>query len=116
MRAEVVTQQFVTLLQSVRLPHGWQQRFDLRCRELVEALDSGDAQTRREGLEDEQRRLINAYRKGYINDQQLDDAIAEIRSELADIPMAPVQDYEDFHQRAIEVAQILDNLVPFQDG
>jgi site-specific DNA recombinase len=112
-RAEVLTQQFGALLQQVRLPQDWQQRLIMRCHDVVESMNSGDAHQRRQALEGEQSRLIHAYRKGYIDDQQLEEEIATIRAELAAIPMALIHDFEQFLQRATEVAGLLGDLATY---
>jgi DNA invertase Pin-like site-specific DNA recombinase len=112
-RAVTLTQQFAALLQQVQFPADWQTQLVVRSREIVASIDSGLPQERRQALEAEQSRLIQAYRKGYIDDQRLGEEIGEIRAELAKIPIAPTHDFEGFLERALEVAEMLGDLASY---
>jgi DNA invertase Pin-like site-specific DNA recombinase len=112
-RAETLTQQFATVLQQAHFPADWQTLLVVRCREIAASIDSGSSQERRQALEAQQSRLIQAYRKGYIDDARLGKEIGEIRTELAKIPMAPIHDFEEFLERAQEVADMLADLANF---
>jgi DNA invertase Pin-like site-specific DNA recombinase len=112
-RAQTLTQQFATVLQQLQLPTDWQARLAVRCGEIAESIDSESPQERRRTLEAEQSRLIQAYRKGYIDDARLGEHVEEIRAELAKIPMAPIHDPEEYLERAQEVADMLSDLATY---
>jgi transposase len=112
-RASTLTQQFATVLQQVHLPAEWQPQLVMRCRQMVASINSGSPQERRQALEAEQSRLIQAYRKGYIDDACLGEQIGEIRTELAKIPMALIHDLDSFLERAQEVADLLGDLADY---
>jgi DNA invertase Pin-like site-specific DNA recombinase len=112
-RAEVLTQQFATMLQQVRFPSDWRSEVADHCRGIIASFDSGEPQKRRQELEAQQSRLIQAYRKGYIDDRQLGEDIAAIRTELARIPMAPLHDVGGIVERALEVGEMLSDLATY---
>jgi DNA invertase Pin-like site-specific DNA recombinase len=114
-RADTLTQQFAALLRQVQFTGDWQTPIVTRCKMIRASIDSGSPQTHRQALEAEQSRLIDAYRKGYIDDRKLGEDIAELRKALARIPMVPLHDFEGFVERALEVAEMLSDLATYWD-
>jgi hypothetical protein len=73
-RAATVVRQFGELLASVTLPAHWREAVAARCDETEGERDDAakQAQARRVELEAEQKRLVQAFTKGYLAEVDLD--------------------------------------------
>src|SRR5262249_23548397 len=92
-KSAVVIQQFGELLAALHLSSGWRGGIA----ERVQAADGDDtherhAQTGREELEAEQKRAVLAYTKGLLAEEDLDEIIQPIRTELQSLPMPQLRD------------------------
>lgn len=70
----------------VHLPASWREAVAQRCEEASYNASSDQVQQRRADLEAEQKRLVQAFAKGYLPERDLDTQIDRIRAELQTLP------------------------------
>ena len=114
-RSSLVVTQFGDLLKSVELPLAWREAIAEQCRAAnnVDDSDSGRILRRRAELEEEHKRLVNLYAKGYITERELDEKVERIRSELFELPIPEVRDPEKATQEALSAGETLGRMVDY---
>ena len=86
--SKLVESQFGDLLASVALPESWRGAIAAQCAaDAVQHRDDDRGVARRRELEAERRRLVTAFGKGYLPEEELDAQMARLRTELATLPM-----------------------------
>ncbi len=89
-KSSTVIKQFEEMLSSVTLPPLWRQIIAQQCSVEGEKDDVTErVLTRRAALEAEQKRIISAFIKGDITEEDLDTQMERIRSELYELPVRP---------------------------
>jgi AcrR family transcriptional regulator len=107
-KAANVIYQFGDILRSVELPENWREAIAEYCsQEIEESKDTEHIKQRRAELEAEQRRLVTAFTKGYLAEEDLDTQAERIRSELFTLPLPVEQDAEAVTQSAISAGETL---------
>jgi transposase len=107
-RSSTVIYQFGDILRSVQLPPEWREVIAQRCSKDAVKDDSVErVKVRRAELEAEQKRLIAAFTKGYITEQDLDIQVERIRSELFTLPVPIERDAHEVTQAAISAGETL---------
>src|SRR5262249_42890820 len=81
-RGAVVVTQFGQLLAAVTLPDSWREAVATRCAESTYDTSGDRVQQRRAELEAEQKRLVQAFTKGYLTERDLDMQVEHLRAEL----------------------------------
>jgi hypothetical protein len=82
-----VLEQFGELLASVTLPQSWRGAIAARCAAEAGRDDANErSRTRRAELEAERQRLVSAFAKGYLPEEELDAQVTRIRAELQALP------------------------------
>jgi site-specific DNA recombinase len=112
-RGDKLLRQFGDVLTSIRLPAAWREAIAARCR-LSEGTDQGKrAQTRRMELEAEQKRLVAAYTKGYLAEEELDAHVERIRAELRVLTVPTMRGVEDYTESAITAGETLADMASY---
>jgi DNA invertase Pin-like site-specific DNA recombinase len=107
-KASNVIYQFGDILRSVELPENWREAIAARCSQEIEAGDDNEAlKKRRADLEAEQKRLVTAFTKGYITEEDLDAQVERIRSELFTLPFPVEEDAVTITQAALSAGETL---------
>ncbi|HEY7419492.1 MAG TPA: recombinase family protein, partial [Ktedonobacteraceae bacterium] len=113
-RAANVIYQFGDILRSVELPKNWREAIAERCSQEAEKDDDAERiKRRRVELEAEQRRLVTAFTKGYMTEEELDAQVERIRSELFTLPIPVEQDTEIVTQAAISAGETLADMAAY---
>ncbi len=106
--SERVVQQFGFVLHNVLLPSTWREAIAQQCREISHDEGADQVVALRAELEAEQKRLVAAFAKGYITEDELDIAVARIRSELSALPPArTLQEAAEYLKGAIAAGEAL---------
>jgi DNA invertase Pin-like site-specific DNA recombinase len=107
-KAANVIYQFGDILRSVELPENWREAIAVRCSQEIEEGSNNEAiKKRRAELEAEQKRLVTAFTKGYMAEEDLDAQIERIRSELFNLPLPLEQDTAAITQTTISAGETL---------
>lgn len=114
-RSSVAVSQFGDILRGVELPGEWRQAIIDRCMAGGEMGDTenGRAQQRRKEIEAEQKRIATLFTKGYITEEELDEQMGKLRSELFTLPVPKVHDGRSMVQEAIGVGETLGGMVDY---
>ncbi|HTK07233.1 MAG TPA: recombinase family protein [Ktedonobacteraceae bacterium] len=113
-KAANVIYQFGDILRSVELPDNWREAIAERCSHKVEAgEDTEHVKRRRAELEAEQKRLVMAFTKGYMTEEELDTQVERIRSELFTLPIPVEQDAKAITQAAISAGETLADMAGY---
>ncbi len=108
-------QQFGEVLRSVELPATWREAIAEQCKAAASA-EGGEqnrVQKRRAELDEEQKRLINVYTKGYITEQELDEKVERIRSEQFTLPFLQVKDTEKITKELYSTGETLEHMADY---
>lgn len=108
-RGAIVIYQFGDLLSTVELPDTWREAIVERCRTEAGGRDQDQEHVfeRRKELEEEQKRLVNAYTKGYVTERALDDRMDQIRQELQQLPLLIVRTADEVTEAALSAGETL---------
>ncbi len=107
-KSATVIYQFGEILSAVKLPSTWREAIAEQCNaSLVKDESSELILAQRAALEAEQKRLVSAFAKGYITEQDLDTQVGRIRTELFALPVPVVQDADKMKQAAISAGETL---------
>jgi DNA invertase Pin-like site-specific DNA recombinase len=114
-RETTVLQQFGQLLASVHLPVTWREAVAKRCEET--SYDSGTdrVQARRADLEAEQKRLVQAFAKGYLAERDLDAQIERLRIELQALPPPLIRSATECTEAALVAGATLADMAGYWD-
>jgi DNA invertase Pin-like site-specific DNA recombinase len=114
-RSSLVAVQFGEILRSFELPLSWREAIAVQCQKANGGQD-GEAeriQRRRKELDTEQKRLVSVFTKGYITEQELDEQMERIRTELFSLPVPAVQDTEKITQEALSAGETLERVADY---
>ncbi len=108
-RSSLVVLQFGEILRSVELPMSWREAIAERCKAIANVDDDESKRTRkrRAELEEEQKRLINVYTKGYITEREMDEKMERIRTELFALPVLMAKDPQRATQETLSAGETL---------
>ncbi len=114
-RASLVIIQFGEILRSFELPIEWREAIAKRCQATNGGKDNeGERiQRRRSELDAEQKRLISVFTKGYITEQDLDEQMERVRTELFSLPIVVVQDPGKITQEALSAGETLEKVADY---
>lgn len=114
-KSGLVIQQFGELLSSVELPESWREAIAERCSAETMVKDDSAEQIlqRRKELETEQKRLVTAFTKGYLSEQDLDTHMEQIRAELFTLPVPIIRDVQEVAQAAISAGETLVDMADY---
>jgi transposase-like protein len=113
-KAANVIYQFGDILRSVELPDTWREAIAERCsQEAKKDEDTEHIKHRRVELEAEQKRLVTAFTKGYMTEEDLDAQIERIRSELFTLPVPVEQNAKSITQAAISAGETLADMAGY---
>jgi DNA invertase Pin-like site-specific DNA recombinase len=114
-RGSVVVTQFGQLLAGVQLPSSWHEAVAQRCEEASYDASSDQVQQRRADLEAEQKRLVQAFAKGYLPERDLDAQVDRIRAELQTLPSPTTRTADECTQAAIVAGETLTDMASYWD-
>jgi DNA-binding CsgD family transcriptional regulator len=80
---------------------------------MGEDSDNERIRQRRAELAGEHNRLVNVYAKGYITEQDLDERMERIRSELFELPVPEIKDPEKAAEEAISAGETLERMADY---
>lgn len=111
-RSSLVVTQFGEILRAIDLPAEWRK---VITEQIQITSESGDdeiqhAQQHRRELEAEQKRLLTLFTKGYIHEDELDENMERIRTELFALPMTIVKDTKELVQEALTMGETLGHI------
>lgn len=113
-KAANVIYQFGDILRSVELPTTWREAIAERCsQEANKNEDTAHIKQRSKELEAEQKRLIIAFTKGYVTEEDLDSKMERIRSELFTLILPEEQDTETITQAALSAGETLVDMASY---
>jgi DNA invertase Pin-like site-specific DNA recombinase len=110
-----VLEQFGDLLSSVTLPNSWRGAIAARCAAEAGRDDGNErARIRRAELEAERQRLVSAFAKGYLPEEELDAQVTRIRAELQALPPpAAIRSVEDTVAAAVTAGETLADMAGY---
>jgi hypothetical protein len=79
----------------------------------VDDSDSEGILRRRVELEQEHKRLVKVYTKGYITEPELDEKVERIRSKLFELPIPEVRDPVKATQEALSAGETLGRMADY---
>jgi len=93
----------------------WREAIAERCKAIanVDDEESKRIRKRRAELEEEQKRLINVYTKGYITEQEMDEKMERIRTELFALPILMEKGPERAAQETLSAGETLMRMVDY---
>lgn len=114
-RSSLVVLQFGDILRSIELPLAWREAIAERCQAVnkVEDNDTERIRRRRAELDEEHKRLVTLFKKGYIAESELDDQMESIRFELFELPVPEVKDPEKAAEEAISAGETLERMADY---
>ena len=113
-KAANVIYQFGDILRSVELPDTWREVIAEECsQEAKKDEDAERVKRRRTELEAEQKRLVTAFTKGYLTEEDLDAQMERIRSQLFTLPIPIEQDTEAITQAVISAGETLADMAGY---
>lgn len=113
-KSSAVLYQFEDLLRSVRLPPSWREAIAERYNSEAFQEDSVEhIRERRAELEAEQKRLVSAFTKGYIAEDDLDSQMERIRAELFTLPITIEQDAGEVMRARISAGETLEGMADY---
>ena len=113
-KSSTVIEQFEEILSSVTLPLAWRQVIAQQCSGEGEKEDLRErALTRRAHLEAEQKRLVSAFIKGEITEEDLDTQMERIRSELGELPVPVLPAAEEVQRATIFAGETLSSMAAY---
>jgi len=111
-KSELVINQLGKILRSFGLPSEWREMIAQSCTaELTENESVERIKHRRLTLEEERKRWVTAYSKGYIAEQEMDVEVKRIQIELLELPVAC--DRVETNPRAISADETLSLLADY---
>jgi site-specific DNA recombinase len=106
--------QFGDILRSFELPDNWREAIARRCSlETEEGENTEHIKHRRAELEAEQKRLVSAFTKGYMTEEDLDTQVERLRSELFTLPFPLEEDAESRTQATIVAGETLIDMASY---
>ncbi len=113
-KASNLVYQFGDILRSVELADAWREVIAEQCsREAESGGDNAHVKRRRAELEAEQKRLVTAFTKGYLSEEDLDAQMERIRSQLFALPVPGEQDTEAVTRAAISAGETLADMAGY---
>jgi DNA invertase Pin-like site-specific DNA recombinase len=114
-RSSLVVVQFGEILRTFELPMAWREMIAERCRTSSGEQDSNVERIhqKRASLEAEQKRQVNLYAKGLIEEPELDMHIGRIRAELSALPVTTLQDSEKITKIALSAGETLERVADY---
>jgi DNA invertase Pin-like site-specific DNA recombinase len=112
-KSPLVVAQFGALLASVALPPQWREAVAARCAEQTQDPGLERSHARRAELEAEQDRLVNAYAKGFLSEEKLDEQVGRIRAELVTLPLPQARDTETVTRAALAAGETLADMAGY---
>jgi hypothetical protein len=113
-KSSTAIEQFEEILSSVTLPPTWRQVIAQQCAVEDEKDDVTEGVlTRRSHLEAEQKRLVSAFLKGDITEEDLDTQMEQIRSELSELPVPALPDAEEVQPATILAGETLSEMAAY---
>jgi len=114
-RSSLVIYQFGELLSTVELPGTWREAIAERCRtqDASKDVELEHIFQRRRELEEEQKRLVTVYTKGYLSEQALDSRMEQIRQELLQLPLPIVPTADEVTQAALSSGETLMDMASY---
>lgn len=106
----VITHQFGELLASVRLPESWRDAIADHCSQANQHDDQAHLRQRRAELEAEQKRLVTAFAKGYLTEEDLDTQMERVRGELFALPVPARRNVDECIELAISAGETLTDM------
>lgn len=106
-KSATVVYQFGEILSAVKLPDSWREAIAERCNVGVGDKSDELILSRRADLEAEQKRLVSAFTKGYISEDDLDTRMERLRAELFALPVPVVQDVDKMRKAALSAGETL---------
>jgi hypothetical protein len=97
------------------LPLTWREAIAERCQSenKVEDNDTERFRRRRAELDEEHKRLLTLFKKGYIAESELDEQVESIRSELFELRVHEVKDPEKAAEEAISAGETLERMAAY---
>jgi DNA invertase Pin-like site-specific DNA recombinase len=114
-KAATVVYQFGQLLESVSLPESWRELIAERCTAETNQKDQSLERLlqRRQEVEAEQKRLVLAFTKGYVSEQDLDTQMRKMQDELLTLPLPISRSADDATQAAISAGETLADMAEY---
>jgi hypothetical protein len=112
-RGDKLLRQFGDLLASVQLPASWREAIAQRCCAAESDTDGKRALARMKDLEAEQKRLVAAFTKGYLSEQDLDAQVERIRTELHLLSGSASRDVVDDTDAAITAGETFSDMASY---
>ncbi len=115
--SQLVLGQFGDLLASVSLPQSWRGVIATSCAAEAGRENGNErARVRRAELEAERQRLVGAFAKGYLQEDELDTQVARIRAELQSLPMpTATRSLESMVAAAVTAGETLGDMAGYWD-
>lgn len=114
-RSSVALTQFGQLLANVHLPDTWREALTQRCKESSYDTSDDRIQQRRAEIEAEQKRLVQAFAKGYLSEHDLDAQVDRLRVELQTLPPPNTRTVEECAEAAIVAGETLTDMASYWD-
>ena len=113
-KGSTVIEQFGEMLSSVTLPPAWRHVIAQQYSAEGEKEDATErVLTRRAALEAEQKRLVSAFLKGDITEEDLDTQMERIRFELFELPVPVLRDADEAMQASISAGETLRDMAAY---
>lgn len=114
-KASMVIYQFGDILRRVQLPTAWREviaeQYNAKITNQDKAFE-GIMQRRKE-IEAEQKRLVTAFTKGYLTEQDLDTQMGRLREELLVLPMPLTHSVDEMTQMVISAGETLVDMADY---
>jgi Helix-turn-helix domain len=102
-------------LTGVHLPKSWREAIAKRCAETSYDTAADRVQQRRAELEAEQKRLVQAFAKGYLAERDLDAQVERLRTKLQELPPPTVRSATECTEAAIVAGETLADMADYWD-
>lgn len=112
-RSDKLRHQFGNLLASVQLPASWREAIAQRCHDAEPESNSKRTLARIKDLEAEQKRLVAAFTKGYLSEEDLDVQVERIQAELHMLSGSASRDADDYTDAAITAGETLADMASY---
>ena len=113
-KSSTVIKQFAEMLSNVTLPLAWRQVIAQQCSVEGEKDDAPErVLTRRAQLEAEQKRIVSAFIKGDITEEDLDTQLERIHSEVLELPVPVLPDAEEVLPTMISAGEPLSEMAAY---
>jgi site-specific DNA recombinase len=114
-RGAFVITQFGQLLANIRLLETWRGAVAERCAESSYDTPADRVQQHRAELEAEQKRLVQAFTKGYLSERDLDTQVDRLRAELQALPAPATRSAEECTEAALVAGETLTDMASYWD-